>query len=1281
MSSSVNSPVTSRKRGPRALDPGCGTGPGAAARRAVLGRGLIACCATLIGACNQPGGPDVYKGMSEFPSAAGAQPSSSAPGNDVPVISVQQPLTCAPAQASQMMPGRSNLLGGSSAPAPTQASYFTDDLYNLFKSICGGCHVESNLGNFTVARGSFSSKVDETVYEVITSDDKSVVMPPVSGGGEPFSTRAATDPVALLAKLLRYWLDQGSPDDLFTLPLDSGLGTANTPQSDSAQGYTMTVDLSAQLTNIGTCIPDKRMVASSQETMDAKDALFAQATALPPTLDQTDLTTLDSATLATTGVISYAPTYPLWTDDAGKMRYVRVPRGQSIVFHKDTQQFSIPPNTRFYKTFLKRVNDVNGNTAWRKIETRVIVSRPDTVDSTGAAQQNALYGTYVWNDDESQATLLADPLRNGKPFADRIFSYITDEQKAQSVTDGHPTNLAYALDKAGVTRHYLLPGAERCVQCHQGSPSESFILGFTPLQVSRRPTGQGGVYEPAGADELTQLQRLLDYGVITGVDAAADVLPLEQSEGARAPRNAQELAAQAYMVGNCAHCHNPRGYPSVKQPLLKDVLVFLPGPGPRDGIFQMSLDLMSPVRKRGAQQNVPMPYITPSLYDYPSFDAREKFFCPNEVQSGGACADGDVAQFVLAPWRSLIYRNVDTPYDYFDDYVPFPHMPLNSPGYDCRAAAIMGDWMVSIPAVRKDSSKVEAVMQDPTTDAFPASADMNAQPYQEVAPGDAKYADAVATAQMRLDTYHNLGFRYGFCPSTYTDDVVDPIIQDEADRHAEVVADIQAIPDNPAHPTKLLMPALAPIRPHLVPFDDTDPPGDWFPRRPDWEKALVNANVATFVQQEQKNETLSDAAVEDLTNVLNALKSVRLDDQTRADLVRDVPFGLWDTSIQGCNFAGVPTVASLDSATNPDWVKVSSPPPSAPVYMESPGGAIFRSICFNCHGVNADSKGLLADEITNITGGDARVANFRDGLFGKVETPGSNRELVFGPDAVTLGIATDDLAARYVAWMALGGTSKHLPVDVLNQVSLAPVLGQTRSHVTTQGTPDMLRLGLDLCGQIVLAADSVADHAIPFTDLLSQGRYKWSAYTGLIDGNGDAELWLKLCSLNNRPIVRVIGPPDGGWKDGSRLADLNFQLSAFAEYWATSEDGKTDFYGTNPVLDHHGNVTAGIKPDNYVPVCVRKPSDDKQRAAADAVLAASKLNGNQIPYCPDALVDPMNQLQYTNDGDYDFTDGRKWAARGAVNAALAVFSYLDEIERDPSKRKPLYNQCNLLGQN
>src|SRR5262249_14109657 len=127
--------------------------------------------------------------------------------------------------------------------------------------------------------------------------------------------------------------------------------------------------------------------------------------------------------------------------------------------------------------------------------------------------------------------------------------------------------------------------------------------------------------------ELTQLQRLIDVGVITGISSPDDVKPLEESQGARKPRKTAtadgddmttdgELKAQAYMVGNCAHCHNPRGFPSVTKPELANVLNFLPD-GKDGGIFQFPFEKYSPIRSRGANGDVPIPYITPSLRDYP----------------------------------------------------------------------------------------------------------------------------------------------------------------------------------------------------------------------------------------------------------------------------------------------------------------------------------------------------------------------------------------------------------------------------------------------------------------------------------------------------------------------------------------------------------------------------------------------------------------------------------------------------------------------------------------
>ncbi|HXJ18632.1 MAG TPA: hypothetical protein VMT03_00250 [Polyangia bacterium] len=1223
--------------------------------------------------CGRPGGPYAFPGsQSEFPipdSGVGLPP---------PTIDVQESPKCTPAQSASPLPARTTIAGVMQTDSQPSV-YRTSDLFNLFNSVCGGCHAGgANDGGFTVTATTFPRVVTraagglgDQVYQLITSDDTSgnpatSVMPPY---GVPYSQRASSDAVVQLATLLDTWMSQGSPSTSFTLGTD-------TPTTSA--GYAMSAELGAQLTNIGSCVPNKAAMGTSLDAMSRLDTFFTAATQLPSTLDQTDLISMDSAVLASTGVVSYVPTYPLWSDNAGKMRYVRVPVGQSIVFDKKTQSFSIPPNTRFYKTFLKQVVDANGMTTWRKIETRLIVSRPDTTKSDGSAQQNALFGTYIWNADESQANLSNQPLRDSNPFADQIFTIVTDEVKDQAIIATKPVNLPAAEDAAGITRHYAVPGSQRCLQCHMGSPSASFVLGFTPLQVARRPSGAGGVYEPAAGDELTQVQRLMDYGVITGLTSPQDILPLELAEGSRLPRNVHELNAQAYMVGNCAHCHNPRGYPSVRQPAVSDVLIFLPGTGANEGIFQFPLETMSPIRMRGLNQTVPIPYVTPSLYDMPSDDALGKFFCPDPTDP--ACMQN--RQWILAPWRSLIYRNTDTPYDYFDDYTPFPHMPLNTSGYDCRVAALMGDWMVSIPSKLKHPAMSESAFPDGNGGSFVGTnANTDPQPYQEVLPTDSDYAAAVAAASTRLQQYHLQGLRYGWCPSEYTTDIVDPVIAQEVNLNLPVSSDVKTYYSS-TNTQDMIMPSLTPVRPDYLAFDDTNPPGDWLPRRPDWATALVNPDVPSIIQAEQAAADLTtDSQVEDLTNVLTALENIQITSDTRAALTQKYPFGLWDTSAPGCNFSGVPTFGSYTGTDRPQWMSVVQPQPaaSAPVFSQSTGAAIFNTVCFNCHGVNADSKGLMADEITNLTGGDARVADFRDGFLGPISAPGSYRTEVFGSAAASLGIGVDDLSARYMAWMALGGTNKHLPQDVLNTVSLAPVLGQVRGHVALTGTPDMLRLGLDLCEELAESDDNQT--SITMSSLVPNGRMGWSQFTGLVDVNGDAEMWLRLCNLGNPQFVRVLNM-FGGWTTTKTPAGL--YSSGNNLYWVKDPNTGTDWYGANPVMDQLGQVHTGVTSDNYFPLCVAMPANPTELQIAQQALQSTPVAGTNavIPFCPSGFVAPAHQLQVdTSASPVDYVDGRKWAARGAINAALAVFLYLDQMERDPTQRQPLYTQCNLLGAN
>jgi mono/diheme cytochrome c family protein len=1261
----------------------------------VRSKGLLNCAlsllAPLVVSCARPGGPESTR--DEFGDAG---------------VAFVSGLKCPAAVSSEPLQARAEVMGATVGSTGSSGDViFTKDLFNnQFGSVCGECHVRNSTAQPHISLETFATYITADVVDIIRSDNVAVVMPPY---GTPYSTRARdnpSDPVVKLAQTLELWIAWGQPSGSFpTTPpgtaspdadggapsvADAGAGTdgsvPDTGGADASPGattaqvdYSLSPELGAALTNIGSCIPNKYGVGVNVQAMDKLDDFFAHATELPPTLAETDLVSFDSDVLARNGVVSYAPAYPLWSDAAGKMRHVRVPRNQPIVFDKKTQQFTIPPNARFYKTFFKSVIDGSGNQAWKRIETRLIVARPDETQADGTIKQNALFGTYIWNEDETKTELLNDPLHDAQPFTDRVISYITDEPKARGLvgTQVSYDQEALGADYPGLVRHYGLPSSQRCVQCHMGSPSAAFVLGFTPLQVATVAPGKSGVIEPASVDELTQLQRLIDYKVISGMASPADVLPLEQTQLPRTPRNAYELRAQAYMVGNCAHCHNPRGFPSTKAPELKDVLDFLPGPD--GGIFQFPLDRTSPVRARGLNQDVLIPYITPSLRDYPADDSagtysRKYVECNDSSGSstnGWCTTPGKMIDFIDAPWRSLVYRNVDTPFDYLDDLAIFPHMPMNTPGYDCRAPQIMGDWMVSIPAtyVGTPGAKEDAV-GNPALDGN-ATPDTSAQPYVEVKPGDSGYAAAQTAAQKRLDQYHG-GHRYEFCPDTT--DILSP---------APPVSDV-VVSDPTATPIRLIMPVDGvPNRPQWVVTDTTDPPGDWYPRGSDWQKPLVHQQLAHA----------GDSQI-----VIDDLKDITLDDATRQALTTEVPFGLW-TAKPGCAFTGVPTVSAYQGESRPVWMDLNKGAvPTAAVYTESPGAAVFTNICINCHGPQADAKGLLADEISILTGGDARVANFRIGLFGPAGAPGQNRARVFG--SLVPSATPDDAGARYLSWMALGGTTKSIPQSLLNVVATTPVLGEKRAAVGTSASANMLQLAQELCANTLVGKGPLDTIPAGSSNFFTYGPLGWTN-SALVAKNGDAELWLKVCRLNNRPIVRVVVPL-GPWTDSTAPINVAIDLGR-SLFWGdgVGADGQPVYPASWPVLNHRGEIVEGITPDNLFPTCLRQPAGDATQPGTQANFAETfrtryLVKGQDaLPYCPPGLFaagtgdpDPNTgavplawQLptEVGQGGALVSAAADAWAARGAINAGLAVFLYVDQLSRGLSP-KPPYNHCELMGQ-
>ncbi len=1276
-----------------------------------------------------------------YPAALLGTGASSDPSGSTVAAASAGPMGCSQARA-QSLPARLVAISAQSGSAPESVS--DDTLFATFSSVglCGACHglgvAPPGQGGFQIRSvEEFRTKMTPAVLSHVESNqltaaptaDDDPMPPPGSANGGPYAQRSETDPIKQWAELVAEWLAAGSPEVF----LPSGGSDAGAVEAGVSSTFSMTPALGDALTNIGNCIPGAGMVATESARSSALDAMFAASTAnadttlsgqeqlgLPSQLSQTDLFTFDSQTLAQYGVISYAPGYPLWSDNAGQMRHVRVPRGTSIHFDKETQQFDIPPNTRFYKTFLKEIVDTDNSIRWRKIETRLIVSRPDEVDANGNHTPAALFGTYQWADDESEAYLIDSKRNDLTPFPDTLLTYNTDEPLAAYVlATSDPATVEQSQLAAGAVRHYAIPGSERCHECHMGSPSAAFVLGFTPLQIARRPTGEGGVIESAGPDELTQLQRLIDYGVVTGLNRPTDVLPLEASQGGRAPRNPEELVAQGYMLGNCAHCHNPIGYPTVQNPVLKDVLDFLPGPS--GGIFQFPLERYSPRIFRGANGTNPIPYITPSLMDLPEpYDANTSaLFATGGGNGTDFGTDVTATSVVYAPWRSLIYRNVDSAFTYADDYTIFPHMPFNTPGYDPRVKQILSDWMVSIPATRKHPETFEYSFYNGPDQSVTGSVDATPQPYVEVLPGAPGYDVAAAAAQQRLAILHT-----GINPALPSPSVIYSRYDDPDD--TSDIIDPQVTADPVCHPVPTpqhLLGEIYPLarHPDWVVTDLTNP-ATYALRRPDWNQILVDL-LPPLVGLDCPGASGAAQANVDQEVAVGLLQNIQLDSAIRAFATTPVPFGLWEKQ-SGCNFATAATedpvaawwlaappagsyAAPEPIGDRPPWMDVVKASADAPVYLERPGQAVFKMICINCHGPLADANGRFSQNLANITGGRAHVADFRDGLFGPLATPETNIDQQFGsislPDggpvqAATAaepdggappqwaGISDDDIAARYMAWMALGGTSVTIPLEILGLVATTPVLGQARTTPPAVTSANMLSTAKELClgflGDPAFAGNGTMGPA--FT-----GRYLEPGVSDpthpafnrqLITNNYDAELWLRLCTLNNPPPVHVVQITNPNVLHGPYIRQFtddpaSLHAAAFAENYPPNTLIGNDQGATETTLA--GNCGPGtgqscISPTNLWPWCVDVSSltaavTDTTAAALQAY--ASSLN---LPMCPDALQQPAHWWMAESDGNV-------WAVRGAVNAGLSVFLYLQWLETQSSP-PPDYDQCTQLPQ-
>lgn len=1273
------------------------------------------------------GGPDAGTGADREPQVtfepADTEPDVPSRGGDPSPDPDPDPSTpagslapCPPIDAKSL-PARRAILdgsGGADGPAETARWFRRDDLCALFSSpnTCGACHwgKDDPLG----AEGVFQVTCDsidawpalaDEAFRRIWSEDPNEVMPP----GSDASQLSPDSEIALLGEMLRAWDAQGQ-SDLFMLELGDTEETS-TPED----AYSLDAELGDALTNLGSCTPSAQLPRLEDEMRD-KDAMFKAMggfEGLPRTLYGTDMVSLDSQVLAQHGVYSYAPTYTLFSDHAAKMRYVRVPVGETIRYDPDTQDFEIPENTRFYKTFLKEVVDADGHRGWRKMETRIIVSRRDRDLEGGGVEIRAIRASYAWDREERVATLVTDPLRDQTPFSDRLCPYIVDETGNRDTNgdgvvdkdDSNPVrnspNCTYmdadelADPASGTVRHYAIPSRTRCDECHMGSSNRRYILGFTPWHADRRAEGEGGTFDaPPTDDELSQLERLVDYGVVSGIEPGE--AKLEDSQGERQPRNDHELKAQGYMMGNCAFCHNDNGFPTRQNPTLAPFNLF---PNRESGgVFQFPLERYSPRASHVTDSEVrALPYITSAFgSSFPGLvqrgiggesKKRPAPSVPVVIEQGGDQSPlssfgpdyYNQAFYQLGPWRSLIWRNTYTPFTYEDQNALFIHMPRNVPGFDVRAHRIMASWMLSIPSRPKADVVAAPEKADEPDFAWLWGAQLP-QPVEEVAEGDEDYADAKAAAEARVEAFAASVTGTHEPPD---EDIVAPEVLNSAARRTAsgtlVVNTPAPVDDSALHSvrvsTTLLEPENVsareaahsdgvPSQAHWVVADTTDLPGVWQPRRGNWRELLVSV----------KSE-FADAAFQ---RTLDHIKTIRLTSEQEAFSLEPVPLGLWSERCDGDRVAelGAETVEAYQSrgaGAMRNWLAQADArlSPEAYVHTQSRGQAVFTAICQNCHGTQADSKSPLATTILELTGGTTRVANFVDGLFGPRAVPGyyADREFfVSGSNA-----SPDEWHARYMLFMALGGTEKEIPRSVLRMVAVAPFYGRA------QRTGDIALTG---GANMLLAAEQACRTALRPTsfgfnwELTGRGWEPSGSVRPFLPDTGHYELWESLCAFDNEPLVRIFQLQNSG--------DI---IVRDAVYRSRDDAGNPVYPNGAMVGDQYGNLTRGIQPGNTTPWClIPAPSIGQPDDWVDPTpTRMTALGYSDVPWCPDALFETRYgpDPQYAQEihrfplsADAKLLNGRfaeRWYRRGAMNAGLAAYYFLDRWTRGETFPAPAFD--------
>jgi uncharacterized repeat protein (TIGR03806 family) len=231
------------------------------------------------------------------------------------------------------------------------------------------------------------------------------------------------------------------------------------------------------------------------------------------TLDAYHLFRDDGARAPNTGVTPYTLNTPLFSDYAEKQRFVFLPAGTKARY-RATGAFDFPVGTALIKTFAYPADFRAPNDKVRFLETRLLIRK--------RAGWMAL--AYVWNAEQTRAVLKRAGTRIDVNFVDA---------KGQ----------ARQVD-------YKVPNQNQCKECHALSKT------LQPIGPKARNLNGDFAYADGAENQLAHWTRA---GMLAG---APEPKTAPRTAVWNDPHEPLAARARAYLDGNCAHCHNPKGMAS-----------------------------------------------------------------------------------------------------------------------------------------------------------------------------------------------------------------------------------------------------------------------------------------------------------------------------------------------------------------------------------------------------------------------------------------------------------------------------------------------------------------------------------------------------------------------------------------------------------------------------------------------------------------------------------------------------------------------------------------------